>query len=182
MSKNAYDNTVTLKVAKSIYPKAEDVKKEYHSLNEEERRWVNEWVLNYNKISGYVFTGIALLLEAIALVVWLQDIGADADDAFILVSLGCAFIVCLGLIFVPIRNRWLLKRIDFDNVQECIRLRWRKGFSIIWQWDSEKQVFYEVEYTRNLPKCYSTCIVYHPYGMKFYIPKMKNSSSDVKEK
>lgn len=173
MSKKAYDNTMTLKVAKSIYPEIEDVKREYHSLNEDERCWVTEWVLNYTKISGYVFTGIALLLEAIALVVWLQDIGDDADDAFILISLGCAFIVCLGLIFVPIRNRWLLKRIDFDNVQECIRFRCHKGFSSILQWDTEKQVFYDVLYTHSLPKCGSKCIVYHPYGMKFYIPKME---------
>ncbi len=173
MSKKAYNNTVTLKIAKSIYPKIEGVKKEYHSLNEDERRHVTEWVLNYNKISGYVVTGIALLLELIALVCWWFDIGDDADDVLMLVSISCAFIVCIGLIFVPIRNRWLLKRIDFDNVQECIRFSWRKGFSRIWQWDTEKQVFYDVLYERALPKCGSECIVYHPYGMKFYIPKME---------
>ena len=171
----------TPEVAKSFCPKVLDMKKEYHSLDEKERQWITKWVLNAQKGVRYALTGFVLVLEAIALVCWCVGIDSVGPEVLMLISACTAFCLCGFFIVVPLRNRLILKRIDFDNVQECIIHdiirsgygQTRSRYYALLQWDERSQKFYEMLYMPDLSKCYSGDIVYHPYGMKYYIPKMK---------
>lgn len=177
----SYDGGETLKKLKKIYPKARDMKMEYHSLNDEERQWITKWILNLNRTFSKVVSVFILVVDMIVFICGYLDISDFNTYASVylrIFSISSIFIWSISFIFLPMRNKMILKRIDFDNVQECIlRLTviFYRGVKcyVILQWDAEKQMFYDVEYRYDLPKCYSGDIVYHPYGMKFYIPKKK---------
>ncbi len=175
-----FEEGYTPEIAKSFCPEALDVKKEYHSMNEKERQWIIRWVLNMGKVFTYAFMGIFLVFEIIALACWWSGIGNCDTETLTLISAASGFglIICF---LVPLRNKWILKHIDFDNVQECIIHgiigsgygKTRSRFYAILRWNEKSQKFYEVLYMPDLPGCGRKDILYHPYGMKIYIPKMK---------
>lgn len=177
----SYDVGETLENVRKIYFKARDMKMTYHSLDEEERQWITKWILNLNRTFSKVVSVFILVVDMIAFICGcldISDFNTYAIEYLMIFSISSIFIWSNTFIFIPMRNRKILKRIDFDNVQECILSRivtHYRGMKcyVILQWDAEKQMFYEVEYRYNLPKCYKGDIVYHPYGMKFYITKKK---------
>lgn len=171
----------TPEVAKSFCKKALDMKKEYHSLNEEERQWITKKVLGGDKAFRYGFAGFAIVLAVITLVLYRFGIGNVDNVSLALILISIVFILFFALIVIPLRNRRILKRINFDKVQECVVHgiisggfgQTRSRYYAILQWDEESRKFYEVLYMPSLSKCHSGDIVYHPYGMKYYIPKKK---------
>ncbi len=177
----SYDGEETLKTVKKLYLKARDMKMEYHSLNDEERQWITKWIFNLNRTFSKVLSIFILLVDIIAFICGyldISDFNTYASVYLMIFSISSIFIWSNTFIFLPMRNKEILKRIDFDNVQECILSRivtHYRGMKcyVILQWDAEKQMFYEVDYRYDLPKCYKGDIVYHPYGMKFYIPQKK---------
>ena len=179
--KEYFGEGYTTEIVKSFCPKVLDIKKEYHSLNEEERQWITKWVLNAQKGIIYVITGFVLAFEVIALVCRWLGIDSVTNEVLTMISVCTAIVLSFSFIVLPLRNKWILKRIDFDNVQECIIYNIvhsgygqpRSRYYALLQWDEGSQKFYEVLYMPDLPKCKCRDIVYHPYGMKIYIPKMR---------
>lgn len=179
--KRYFNEGYTPEIVKTFCPKALDIKREYHSLDEEERRWITKWVLNAQKGLIYAITGFVFLLDAIALICWWFKIGNFDRTVWMILFGSTAFVAIISFIVLPLRNKKILKRIDFDHVQECIIRdiihsgagRTRSRYYAILQWDEESKQFYEVLYMPDLPKCRSKDVVYHPYGMKFYIPQKK---------
>ena len=113
MRKNAnagagYDGGETLKNVKKLYLKARDMKMEYHSLNDEERRWITQWILNLNRTFSKVLSVFILVVDMIVLICGyldISDVDTYATTYLMIFSISSVFIWSCTFIFIPIRNK-----------------------------------------------------------------------------
>ena len=177
------DSGVSFDYIKSRYPVAEKLKKEYHSLDEEEKAHITDWFLR-GKMRASYFKWICLAEFILVFSLAIMCIGRFGKDEEVPIVLG--EIVIATVIFVVLysvfshRYKRALSSVDFNCVQEVIFIecglsRRRKSASdyyiYAWQWDEEKELFYKtMMYSDVYIKLSEGQVMYHPCGVAEYIP------------